>query len=91
MTGYTKVQSASKQIAPGAHTLTFLVMDKYDGRMDSAVFIEGGSVTMTRRSAPAESSSVLQVRAHGGVAWRGISASLTSCPLRGYGASLDSK
>lgn len=50
MTGYTKVQTVSRQVAPGNHTLEFHVADVQDGRMDTVVFIEGGSVKLTRRS-----------------------------------------
>merc|ERR1711981_708610 len=44
----------SKAISAGAHNLCFMIEDKYDGRMDSAVFIEGSSVKLTRRSAKEE-------------------------------------
>merc|ERR1712216_1114071 len=63
MTGYTKVQTASKAISAGAHDLCFMVKDKYDGRMDSAVFIEGGSVKLTRRSATKEEKKIEQTEA----------------------------
>jgi hypothetical protein len=52
-TGFTKRQTASTTVQAGTHTLEFFVEDKYDGRMDSIVFIEGNSIKLTRRSGAA--------------------------------------
>jgi hypothetical protein len=49
MSGYLQVMTASGTVGPGQHTLQILVEDIGDGKYNSAIFVEGGSLRVNAR------------------------------------------